>query len=357
MEGLRKKVTIVGAGNNGLTMAAHLASEGYLVKIWNRSEKTIEKIIRTKTIKSKGYINGEFKIELATTHLKEAMEGSEFIFITQPAHTHNQLASIMAPYITDKMILVLNPGRTFGIFDFRKELLANGVKKLPALAETQTIIYTCRKLAEDEVILLEMKNNVLLSTFTPSENQNFINALPSCIAERYKPAKSMVETSLGNVGMILHSAPVLLNTGWIENKETQFLYYYSGITPSIAGLLEKLDKERVGVAAKLGINTQSIVEWFGSCYNVYHEKLYDCIQGVESYKTIDAPTSLDHRYIFEDIKTGLVPLEAMGKYLGFEMKITSLIIDLATELLNYNFRKEGRNLEGDINELIDLLKV
>jgi opine dehydrogenase len=251
---------------------------------------------------------------------------------------------------------VLNPGRTFGIFEFRKTLLQNGIKTLPDLAETQTIIYTCRKVEEDEVLLLEMKNNVLLATFKSSENQNFINKLPLCIAEKYKPAKSIVETSLGNVGMILHCAPVLLNTGWIENIETRFLYYYSGITPSIAGLLEKLDLERLAVAEKLGTKTQSIVEWFGSCYNVHKEKLYDCIQGVNSYKTIDAPSSLNHRYIYEDIQTGLVPMEATGKYLGLEMKVTGLIIDLATELLNFDFREKGRNLKGDMDQLIELLR-
>jgi len=157
--------------------------------------------------------------------------------------------------------------------------------------------------------------------------------------------------------MILHCAPVLLNTGWIENKETSFLYYYSGITPSIANFLEKLDKERISVAAKLGHKIESVVDWFANCYNTRQDNLYDCIQAVQSYKTIDAPASLDHRYIFEDVATGLVPLEILGKHLGLEMKITQLVIDLSTELLSYDFRKHGRNLQGYINEMIDILKV
>lgn len=356
MAGLNKAITIIGAGNNGLTMAAHLASQGFKVKIWNRSFETIKTIIQTKTIKCKGCLTGAFQIELATTNMKEALREATFVFITQPAHTHKKLAQSMSPYLNDRMTIVLNPGRTFGIFEFRETLIQNKVSSLPLMAETQTIIYTCRKIKDDEVMLLEMKNNVLLSTFENKKNQDFINLLPNCIGERLKPATSMVETSLGNVGMILHCAPVLLNTGWIENKETQFLYYYSGITPSIAALLEKLDKERTEVAEKLGTKTDSIIEWFASCYDVHQSNLFDCIQQVKSYKTIDAPGSLDHRYIFEDINTGLVPLEAIGKHLGIEMKITSLIIDLATELLNYKFRNEGRNLEGDMNKLVKAIK-
>jgi len=31
------KITVIGAGNSGLAMAAHLAMEGYSVRLWNRS--------------------------------------------------------------------------------------------------------------------------------------------------------------------------------------------------------------------------------------------------------------------------------------------------------------------------------
>jgi opine dehydrogenase len=73
--------------------------------------------------------------------------------------------------------------------------------------------------------------------------------------------------------------------------------------------------------------------------------LYECIQNNDAYKTIDAPSSLKHRYIFEDIPCGLVPLEAIGIKLHLDMTYTSLIINLASKLLNVDFRKIGRNLE------------
>ena len=357
MSNRNSAITIIGAGNNGLTMAAHLASEGHDVKIWNRSIETIQKIIETKTIKCNGLLNGEFKIRLATNNMKEALQNADLVFITQPAHTHNYLAGLMSEYLTNEMSIILSPGRTFGAFGFKNSLVQNGVVQIPTITETQTIIYTCRKIAEDKVTLLELKNNVLLSGFNPQKNKSFIEQLPASIARHLKPAKSLIETSLGNVGMILHCAPVLLNTGWIENKETSFLYYYSGITPSIANFLEKLDEERISVAVKLGHKIESVVDWFANCYNTRQDNLYDCIQAVQSYKTIDAPASLDHRYIFEDVATGLVPLEVLGKHLGLEMKITQLVIDLSTELLSYDFRKHGRNLQGYINEIIDTLKV
>ena len=72
--------------------------------------------------------------------------------------------------------------------------------------------------------------------------------------------------------------------------------------------------------------------------------MYECIQNNEAYKTTDVPNSLQHRHIFEDIPCGLVPLEAVGKKIGPEMKYTSLIINLAIGLTDVDFRKSGRNL-------------
>lgn len=154
----------------------------------------------------------------------------------------------------------------------------------------------------------------------------------------------MIETSIGNVGMILHCAPLLLNAGWTESNIHDYKYYFNGISPSIARFLEKVDDERIRVSRLLGTEVESTKEWLKRTYNVRGNSLYECVQNNKAYETIDAPDSLNHRYIFEDIPTGLVPLESAGRYLGLSMTNTSIIIDLASALLNVDFRFRGRNL-------------
>jgi len=43
-------VTVLGAGNSGLAMAAHLSLYGNKVRLWNRSKENIAKIMETGTI-------------------------------------------------------------------------------------------------------------------------------------------------------------------------------------------------------------------------------------------------------------------------------------------------------------------
>jgi opine dehydrogenase len=339
-----KEITIIGAGNSGLAMASHLALNGNTVRLWNRSPETIEKLHTTKCIHSHGIVEGDACLDLVTSDIRQGLSNSRLILVTTPANSYDDLAKKMSPFLNADMFISLNPGRTFGALDFRNTLIREGCKDLPTIAETQTIIYTCRKLDPETVNIIAFKKDVLISGINPSINTSLIQILPECLQGYFTPAKSMIQTSIGNVGMILHCAPVLMNSGWIENPQKAFKYYYEGITPTVAYFLEKLDNERIDVSRILGSPVESTAEWLKRSYNLEGNNLYECIQNNESYKTIDAPTTLQHRYIFEDIPCGLVPLEAIGRRLGLSMKICGLVIDLASEMVDVDLRKTGRNI-------------
>lgn len=347
------KVTVIGAGNSGLAMAAHISQAGHKVCLWNRSETTIAKLLKTHLVYCEGMIQGAIAIDQVTNNIKQALEKTDIVLITTPANSHKELAAIIAKNITSETLIVLNPGRTFGALEFQSEYKKHNGFLPQCIAETQTIIYTCRKTAEDAVNIITFKNKVLIASLNPEENQYLVQRLPDCLQPYFIPAASMVQTSIGNVGMVLHCAPLLLNTGWTESTTRSYKYYYDGITPSVANILENIDEERVQVSEALGLKVETTREWLMRTYHVTGKNLYECIQHNEAYKTIEAPGSLKHRYIFEDVPCGLVPLETVGLKLGLSMTYTSLIIELAVKLLEVDFRKEGRNMsflsEGNNN--------
>lgn len=339
------KVTIIGAGNSGMAMAAHLSNEGNEVTLWNRSSSTISKLMETRIINCDGALKGQIPIHIVTDDIKIALNEPEIIFITTPANSHKGLAKLIAKNINKSTAIMLNPGRTFGALEFRNKYRKYNKNYEQIIGETQTIIYTCRKTDVDAVNIIAFKDSVLISALDVISNDIIISYLPKCIQKYFSPADSMIQTSIGNVGMILHCAPLLLNAGWTEGESNVYKYYYDGITPRISDFIENIDKERVAVSEALGYKVDSTQEWLMKTYHVTGSNLYECIQNNEAYRTIDAPCSLKHRYIFEDVPYGLVPLEAIGIKLGLDMSYTSLIIDLASKLLNVDFRKIGRNLK------------
>ena len=344
------KITIIGAGNSGLAMAAHLSIEGHEVTLWNRTVENIQDLLKNPIIHCSGVINGEAHIACVTNELRVALAEPEIIFVTTPAFSHAGLAEQFAIYLTKKTTIILNPGRTFGALEFQYNFHKKNPFVNPIIAETQTILYTCRKVTQNEVEIYALKHDVLISTISGDDNETLVKALPTGLQDKFMPAASMIETSIGNVGMIMHCAPLLLNTGWVESEKDDFNYYRTGISQTIAHFIEKMDNERIEVAKKLGHPIETAMEWMKRTYHLEGDNLYAVIQNNEAYATRSAPRSLEHRYIMEDIPTGLVPLEAVGKELGLEMKAIGLIIDLASTLMEIDFRKEGRNLHELIEE-------
>ena len=232
-------VTVIGAGNLGLAMAAHLSKYGNSVTLWNRSRSTIEKLIKSHTIYCQGVIEGPVGLKKVTDHIREAVEDPDVIFITTPANSHRYLAELIGKHIRKETIIVLNPGRTFGALEFQQVYNEYNQDYHQTIAETQTTIHVCRKTSQDSVNIIALKLDVLISTFEETKNHAIISRLPQCLHEHLIPAKSMIETSIGNVGMILHCAPLLLNTGWTESQDKIYKYYYDGITPTVGRLIEK----------------------------------------------------------------------------------------------------------------------
>ncbi len=337
-------IAIIGAGNSGLAMAAHLAARGHSVRLWNRSAATIEILLETHTAHLSGALEETARLDLVTTDLREALDGVLLVMVTTPASAHRELAAAMAPYLEKYADIILNPGRTFGAIEFYSILKQWRPDLSCLVAETQTIIYTCRKIGPASVNVLALKSGVMLSTFDASKNIELLGRLPLCLRTYLTTAASMIDTSIGNVGMILHCLPFLINISRVESGQA-FKYYIEGITPSVANLLEKADRERLTVAGRLGRRLESCRDWMKRTYGLGGESLYQVIQANNAYFTIDAPPNMMHRYIFEDIPCGLVPLEVAGKLLGIETPVVTMILDFATHLMERNFRAEGRNLD------------
>lgn len=343
---VNNKVFVCGGGHQGLSMAAHLALNGVEVTMWNRTAANIQEIINTHEIHCNGCVNGTAHIEAASSDIRDVI--SDFVMVTTPSNAHREIAQRIAPFVHKNMIIVLNPGRTFGAIEFCLTLLECGVKELPHIAETQTIVYTCRRSGRNATTIFALKESVNIAALNGSDIGYIMDMMPLCLKPYFHVVDSVAITSLSNVGMVLHCAPVLMNIGWIESDKVDFKYYYDGISISVAEFLEKLDEERVGVGKALGYTIETTKQWLCRTYEVNGESLYECIRNNEAYREIDAPPSIRTRYILEDVPNGLVAVEHLGKILGVETPCCSMIIDLASKVFGINFRIKGRRFPKEV---------
>jgi opine dehydrogenase len=155
---------------------------------------------------------------------------------------------------------------------------------------------------------------------------------------------NVLNTGLNNMGAIFHPALTLLNAGWIESTHGDFQFYIDGVTPSVARLLEVLDRERVTVASSLGIRAQTAMDWLQMAYTTTGDDLYEAIHNQPGYYGIKAPNTLNHRYIFEDIPMSLVPIASLAQRYGVSVRGMESIIRLACIIHRTDYWRRGRTL-------------
>jgi opine dehydrogenase len=147
------------------------------------------------------------------------------------------------------------------------------------------------------------------------------------------------------MGAIFHPALTLLNAGWIEHTHGDYQFYIDGVTPSVARVLEVLDRERVTVASSVGIRARNALEWLKLAYDTNGEDLHEAIQNQPGYYGIKAPTTLNHRYIFEDVPMSLVPMASLGMRYGVSVRGMESIIRLGSFIHKTDYWRRGRTVE------------
>jgi len=325
-------------------MAGHLGMKGFPVCLFNRTEENLQGVRWHGGVTINGAISGFGAISKATSDMETAVAFADVIMVVTPATAHRPLATLMAPYLREGQIIVLNPGRTGGALEFRGILSTLGCRALVVVAETQTFLYASRAITRSEAHIFKIKNSVPLATlpahWIPQVLAVVNQAFPSFVA-----GGSVLSTSLDNIGAVFHPALTILNAGWIEGTMGHFEYYLRGITPSIAKILEAIDAERRGVATGLGVHCVTAREWLYLSYDSVGGSLYHAIQATEGYRGIMAPATISHRYISEDVPMSLVPMASLGQKLGIPTPTIDMIIQLACLLHDRNYRQEGRTVE------------
>ena len=142
-----------------------------------------------------------------------------------------------------------------------------------------------------------------------------------------------------------HPALTLLNAGWIEATHGDYQFYIDGVTPSVARMLEVLDRERVTVASALGIRARNALEWLKLAYDTTGSDLHEAIHNQPGYYGIKAPPTVNHRYLFEDIPMSLVPIASLGMRYGVSVRGMESIIRIGSIIHRTDYWRRGRTVE------------
>jgi opine dehydrogenase len=339
--------TVIGAGHGGKAMAAHLGLMGFPVTLYNRTFEHIEVIKKRGGIELESDepgVQGFARLKLITSDMAEAVKEAEMIMVVVPSSAHADVARSFAPYLQNGQTIILHPGRTCGALEFHKALRDSGGTADVTISEAETFIYASRSDGPAQARIFRIKEAVPLAALPANRTAGVLQKIKEAYPQ-FIDGVNVLHTGLNNMGAIFHPALTLLNVGWIEATHGDYQFYIDGVTPSVARMLEALDRERVTVASSLGLRARTAMEWLKLAYDTSGEDLHDAIHNQPGYYGIKAPSSLSHRYIFEDVPMSLVPIASLGERYGVSVHAMESIIRIACIVHHTDYWRRGRTVE------------
>jgi opine dehydrogenase len=338
------KVAVVGSGVGGLAVAGHAGLMGLEVAVHDVRDEAVGPVRERGGIEVRGKEEGFAPVVVATTDVEEVVEGADVVVVTTQGPDQGAAAASMAPSLVPGQVVLVMPGCTFGAVEVRAVLADHGAEGI-GVAETDSFPYGCAVPEPAVSQITSVKKRFGVAVLPPERKEEIVSVVRR-LFDTAEAATSVLHTGLSNMNAILHVAPMVLNAGRIESG-SPFDFYGEGITSSVARVVQATDDERVAVAGALGIEVPTIRGWVESTYGVEGDDLFEIILTLhrDVYGPLAAPSSLQQRYLTEDVPCGAVPVADLGAQVGVATPITTACITLADVLSGTGWVQDGRTMK------------
>ncbi len=353
-----KRITVIGAGNGGHAMAAHKTLDGFEVTLFElpRFADRIAGVLETGQVTVEWPERKEtVQLYRVTTDIAAALDGAQVVLVVTPAFGHKPMAQLCAPHVQTGQIIVLMPG-TGGSLEFARvfqEKAAPGV----LLAEAVTLPYGARIAGPGHVLIHTEAVTLPTGVFPAKHTAGVIARLQEVYAQ-IVPTANVLEAAINNPNPVVHPAATLLSATRIEFSGGEFYLYREAMTPSVARVYEALERERLALLDRLGLKMHHYADLDARGYNL-GETLDECRQrilntsmdsafgsgSIEVGRQMRGPSSMQDRYITEDVPYGLVFFSTLGRLLEVPTPVSDGVVNLCGTINRADYWGQGRGVK------------
>jgi opine dehydrogenase len=345
------KFAVLGTGNSGQTFAADITLKGFSVNLAEVPE--FEDNLRA--IEKKGGIeisgdasNGLARLNMITTDLKEAIKGVDIIIIGGSAYAHEPFSKALIHHFEDGQFIVFTSN--FGAMRFIKWMKEAEVKTRVTPVETMSLLYATRAPEPGVVSCIGVKNRLPTAALPAGRTQEFLDKIRP-VFPQFTTADNVWFTSLNNLNPIVHPPMVLFNAGRIESTGGKgWNLYADGATESVVKVMLAMDEERMSLMELVSENSIPFKDSFENLYEEYSlgkTSLSETLRQspIHGNPAFPAPSTINTRYINEDLPFGLVPWSSIGRMWNVPTPNVNAVIGIASTMLGVNYVVEGLTVE------------
>ncbi|PJE80825.1 Opine dehydrogenase [invertebrate metagenome] len=351
--GIAPRVTIIGAGNSGLTAAFHLSHNGCDVCLYGAPgfDKPLDEIKEHGGIESIAEIDGVAldypgfaKIHTLTRDLSEAIAFSDILLLPVPSFAQMPLFEEMLPHLHDGQMLVYMPGN-FGSLALRHRMHELNYNIDLTFVDTISSPWACRMMGPGEVAIMGLKKYMPLAALPASRNEEVAEILAPVLPLPIKLLSNVIEAGMENINYGGHPLLTTLSMGLLENFEGKFDYYKDCCSVATSRAAAVMEEERIAIGHSIGFSLMSELYAMNSLYGMNHSNVYDLNRQSETHVKIHSgPANAQHRYISEDVPYLLVPCKEFARLTGVKTPMIDACITIDNAYNQTDYLKVGRNL-------------
>jgi len=341
-------VAVLGAGSQGHAFAGFLGLQGCDVSIVGRSGDKVGAIADAGGIEVEGRASGFAEIEpdAATTSVAEGIAGRDVIFLVVPAYGHEHFAHELTDAVEDGQTIVVGTDN-FGSLRMRQIFEDAGVTADVTIAGASISPFPGRSHDPATVDIHGVKANVPIAAVPATETDRVADQLNSAFSPdvQFNPARDIFEVNLTNLNVPMHTTISLFNLTHIDRGD-EYRFYGDGLTPAVERLITSLDGERLALGDGLDLDIPSLPNLVDNMYDeCTGETIMELLGESPIHKSGLGPTSLEFRYITEDVPYGLVPMASICNELGIPCPTLDSMVHLLSIATGTDFEEEGLTAE------------
>lgn len=352
------KVSILGAGAVGLAYTSLLSRSGHEVIILSPSSKSKRALSSGQALQATGRVSGAFSPRVAESY-KDATDDAEVIIIAIPSTGMRRLIDDLTPCLRPGQVVVISSQSSLSALYLSKRLYEQGV--IVPIVAWSTTMATARRTSPLTVSIDTLRSCIDVATLHDTEDGLGLSVCRALFGDVFRPLPDLLAISLSNLNPPIHLANALANFTRIERGE--YWANYDGITTAVGRMIEALDLERLSVAQAYGLKVRTVHEHYLMTFSgITPGSVSEMAAQVHRRRNgPPGPTSVETRYITEDVPFGLVPVVQLGHLAGVKLPLHEAGIRVISTLVGRDLVQENdllaEFLDGvTVKELRSLLR-
>ena len=337
------KTAVVGAGPVGCATIAHLIAGGQECAIWSPTGRHLNR--EAETGKARYAVRGNINRVITVDWLPglDALSDYDVVLICLPANSYRDVLPRLISHLRDDQVVLISGALSLVPIWLSEEAEEQGHR--PSIGGWSTTATTAHFNGDGSLHLNELRSTIGVSSVHPEQLPLLLQVSRTLLGDRFTPELSPLASSLANINPIAHAAEVIPNLDRIGRGERWPLFGCFG--PEVARLAQRLDDERLAIAAHFGFTLRSLTQHYHESYHVPLGSLDEMAASIEAAgKGPWGPTTLEHRYILEDMPFGLAFQERLARLAHVPCPMHSSALDLLETVCGVKLRAQNYLLDS-----------